>query len=104
MLSDTGEELLLNGFTTQVQFWTDTESLPWFIWELIPVKVEGLLKPSKSSSETLGSGPLPSYDGGDTRQSSARAQHTEHDEFGTVVTEVTTTVVTTCKKYRVEDA
>jgi hypothetical protein len=47
MLSDTGEELLLNGFTTQVQFWTDTESLPWFIWELIPVKVEGLLTPSK---------------------------------------------------------
>ena len=103
MLADTIEELLLNDFT-QVKFWTDEVLYPWFTWKLIPVKVEGLFT---SSSEALGSGSLPSYDG-DTGQSSARAQHTEseHDEFGTIVTEVTTTttVVQTRKKYRVEDA
>ena len=54
-------------------------------------------------------GSLPSYDG-DAGQSSTRAQHTdsEHDEFGTVVNEVTvvttTSTVTTRRKYRVEDA
>ena len=72
------------------------------------MKVEGLLSPSKPSPETLGSGSLPSYDDGDIRQSSAHAQHavSEHDEFGTVVTEVTTTstIITTRKKYRVEGA
>ena len=70
---------------------------------MLPVKVEGGFVPSRSSSETLGLGPLPSYDG-DTWQSSARAQHTEseRDELGTLVTEVT--VVTTRKRYRVEDA
>ena len=65
--------------------------------------------PSKLPTDAVGSGSLPSYDG-ETGQSSTRAQHTEseHDEFGTVVTEVTTvatnTLVTTRKKYRVEDA
>jgi hypothetical protein len=107
MLSDT-EELLLNGFTTQVQFWTDTQPVPWFIWKLIPVKVEGLFTPSQLSSETLGSGPLPSYDGDPTGQSSTHAQRaeSEHDEFGTIVNEVSvlTTTITTHKKYRVEDA
>jgi hypothetical protein len=50
-------------------------------------------------------GSLPSYDG-DVGQSSTRAQQTEseHDEFGTVVNEVTVVTVTTRKKYRVEDA
>ena len=105
MLADTVEELLLSGFT-QVKFWTDEVPYPWFTWKLIPVKVVGLVM---LSSEALGSGSLPSYDGA-TGQSSTRAQHTEseHDEFGTVVTEVTTvstnTLVTTRKKYRVEDA
>jgi hypothetical protein len=103
MLADTVEELLLNSFT-QVKFWTDEVPYPWFTWKLIPVNVVGLLT---LSSEALGSGSLPSYDG-DAGQPSTRAQHTEseHDEFGTVVTEVTTTttVVTTHKKYRVEEA
>ena len=55
------------------------------------------------------SGSPPSYDG-DAGQSSIRAQHTEseHDEFGTVVNEVTvvttTSTVTTRKRYRVEGA
>jgi hypothetical protein len=75
------------------------------------VKDKGPFMPSGSPSGGLGSGSLPSYDG-TAGQSSTRAQHTEseHDEFGTVVTEVTTvtvatnTLVTTRKKYRVEDA
>lgn len=75
----------------------------WRIWKLIPVKVEGVSAPSQLSAEAIASGSLPSYEG-ETWQSSARAQHTEseRDEFGTVVTEVT--VVTTRKKYRVEDS
>ena len=64
--------------------------------------------PSRSSSETLHSGSLPSYDGVDGvdifSQSSIHVQHAgiERDDFGTVVTEVTTTIITTRKKYRVE--
>ena len=87
----------------------DTNHHPWFIWKLIPVKDKGPFMPSGSPSGALGSGSLPSYDGA-TGQSSTRAQHTEseHDGFGTVVTEVTTvatnTLVTTRKKYRVEGA
>ena len=65
--------------------------------------VEGEFTPSQSSSETLGSGSLPSYEE-DTRQSSARTQQaeSERDEFGMVMTEVT--ITTTRKRYRVEDA
>ena len=47
MLSDT-RELLLNGFTAQVQFCqaaTVTEPIPWWIWELVPVKVESATAP-----------------------------------------------------------
>ena len=59
-----------------------------------------------SMSETLGSSSLPSYDELATGQTSAHAQRaeSERDDFGTAVTEVTTTVTTTRKKYRVEDA
>ena len=65
---------------------------------MIPVEVEGV---DRSSSETLGSG-LPPYDENEPGQSS-REQYmgSEHDDFGTVVTEVT--VVTTRKKYRVDN-
>ena len=68
------------------------------------MKVEGTPTSSWSSCEVLGSSSLPQYDDG-TGQST-RAQHveSEHDDFGTVVTEVTTTLVTTRKKYRVEDS
>lgn len=79
------------------------------MWKLIPVNVEGTFIPSQSFSETetLGSGSLPSYD---EDASSARAQRveSEHDEFGTIVNEVTvvttTNTVTTRKKYRVGGA
>lgn len=59
----------------------------------------------EGSSEIPGSGSLPSYDGDTTGQSSAHAQHAEyeHDDFGTVVTEVTTNTTTIRKKYRVQD-
>lgn len=52
--------------------------------------------------ETFGAG-LPPYDSeNESRRPSSRAQHveSEHDDFGTVVTEVI--VVTTRKKYRVD--
>ena len=42
MLSDTGE-LLLNSFTTQVQFCEAhprPDPISWWIWKLIPVNVE----------------------------------------------------------------
>ena len=68
------------------------------------MKVEAPLRPS---SETLESGPLPSYES-DAGQSSTRTQHMELErgKFGTVVNEVTvvTTTITTHKRYRVEDA
>ena len=82
------------------------------MWKLIPVKVESTFTPSLSFSENLGSGPLPSYDGDATGQSSTRTQHfeSEQDEFGTIVNEVTVvttntnSTVTTRKRYRVGDA
>ena len=85
-----------------------TQSYPWWIWKLIPVKVEGASTSSQSSSEPSGSGSPPSYDGDTTGQSSTRTQNTEseRDDFGTIVTKVTTTTttVTTREKYRVEHA
>lgn len=68
------------------------------------MRVEGAFAPSRPPSEALGSSPLPQYDGDGARPSSTHAQHveSEHDDFGTVVTEVT--VVTTRRRYRVEDA
>ena len=83
------------------------EPLSWWIWKLISVRVEGVtFTLSRPLSETVGSGSLPLYDGLTTVQppGPAHAQHveSERDEFGTVVTEVT--VVTTRKRYRVEDA
>ena len=108
-MSSNTKEPLLNLFTAQINFWKAaavTEPFSWWIWRLIPVKVEGVSAPSRPSSETLGLGSLPSYDGNATGQSSTSTQHaeSEHDDFGTIVTEVTTTFITTRKKYRVEDA
>ena len=99
----------LNKVAFQVFLCPDgSPSVPWRIWKLIPVRVEGAFSPSQSSSETLGSGSLPSYDGSTTGQSSTRTQHTEseHDRFGTIVNEVTVNTVTTTthKRYRVENA
>ena len=94
-----------------MQFWNDanSESCLWFIWKLIPVKVEDMFTPPQSPSEALGGGSLPSYGEDTAGQSSARATRhleSERDDLGTIVTEITTTstVVTTRKRYRVEDA
>ena len=91
--------------TPQVKFYDDTSYHAWKMWRLIPVKVESIPTPLQPSSETIGSGFLPPYAAPATGQSSTRTQHAESecDDFGTVVTEVTTTVTTTRKKYRVED-
>jgi hypothetical protein len=66
------------------------------------VKVEGTLSTPQLPSEVLGSEP-PSYNGDTTGQSFVHTQ-SERDDFGTVVTEVTTVTTTTRRKYRVEDA
>jgi len=70
------------------------------------VKVEDESAPSRPSSEVPGWSSLPSYDGDGTGRSSTHTLHAESelDDFGTVVTEVTTTLVTTRKRYRVEGA
>ncbi|KAF9783532.1 hypothetical protein BJ322DRAFT_1110426 [Thelephora terrestris] len=75
---------------------------PWQTWRLIPVKVEGTFTPSQVLSGTLGSSSLPPYDGDASGQSSTRAQQAECEcnDFGTIVTEV----ITTRRRYRVEDA
>ena len=85
------KKFLLNLSTPapQVKTWTDDNrnSQGNLMWDLIPVSVEG--------PETTGRESPPLYEG-DT------AQHaeTERDDFGTIVTEITT--VTTRRRYRVE--
>ena len=77
------------------------------VWQLIPVDVWPVPNSSQQSSETPAPGPPPVYDAGVTAQSSAHSQHTTEsgpDDFGTIVTEVTTVTTTTRKKYRVQDA
>lgn len=79
------------------------------VWKFIPVKVENALSPSQLLSDILGSGSPPTYDGQATEpETSTRTQNveSEHEEYGTVVTEVTVvnSTITTRKKYRVEDA
>ena len=68
------------------------------------MKVEGLFTSSQPTSRTFDSVSPPSYNGEISGQSSTHAQRVESegDDFGTIVTEVTT--VTTRKRYRVEDA
>lgn len=63
------------------------------MWELIPVEIkEG--------------GFPPSYERDEAGQPSARMERedSERDDFGTIVTEVTTVTTTTRRRYRVEDA
>ncbi|KAF9781773.1 hypothetical protein BJ322DRAFT_1111696 [Thelephora terrestris] len=92
---------------TKVQFYNEG-GYAWQRWRLIPVNVGGISAPSLSSSVIPGSGSLPPYDVDETGKSSTRTQHSANsendDEFGTVITEVTTVVTTTRRKYRVEDA
>lgn len=68
------------------------------VWSLIPAEATPQLP-----HDALGLGPLPLYDENLPGQPPAQAQHQyERDDFGTIVTEVT--IVTTRKRYRVEDA
>ena len=63
------------------------------MWKLIPI-------------ETMNQGFPPSYERDVVGLSSTSVQRaeSENDEFGTVVTEVTTVITTTRKKYRAGDA
>jgi len=67
------------------------------------MKAEDTFTPSQLSPEALSSGPPPSYDRDATGEPSTRTQHveSESDDFGTIVTEVTT--VATRKRYRVQE-
>jgi hypothetical protein len=75
----------------------------WRVWKLVPMKIVGTSTSSQSLAEAPGSGSLPPYHLDTTGQSSIRGQQAEYerDDFGTIVTEVTT--ITTRKRYRVED-
>jgi len=92
--------VIANRFASQVHF--NNVDYPFQVWRLVPVNVKGVSTPSQSES----SGSLPPYIGGATGQSSAHTHHaeSESDDFGTIVTEITTSTVTTRKRYRVEDA
>jgi len=73
------------------------------MWKLIPVETGGT--PTTPQPPVPDSPPL--YGGDTAGQPYACTQHTresERDDLGTIVTEVTTTTVTTRKRYRVEDA
>ena len=85
--------------SSKVKF-CNPNSNAWQVWKFVPAVVEGLDK----SCEGFGSGLLPPYDGNESGQSPAHSQHvgSELDDFGTVVTEVTTSIITTRKKYRVD--
>ena len=83
----------------------------WRVWKLIPVNVENTVSPSQLLPDRLGSIPPPTYEGHMTEPDSpthVRRVESEHEEFGTIVNEVTvvttTSTVTTRKRYRVEDA
>jgi len=60
----------------------------------------------RSPNETVEQEFPPSYGGDGTGQSSTRTQRaeSERDDFGTIVTEVTTVTTSTRRRYRVEDA
>lgn len=68
------------------------------------MRVEDMPTPQHLPSKSLASSLPPSYGGDATGESPARAHHaeSEDDDFGTVVTEITT--ITTRKRYRVQDA
>ncbi|KAF9781721.1 hypothetical protein BJ322DRAFT_240454 [Thelephora terrestris] len=80
----------------------DLGTWAWQYWRLIPTEVEGNATLPQPSHESLGLDPLPPYNENEHRRSSTHAQESERDDFGTVVTEVTTSIITTRKKYRVE--
>ena len=85
-----------NQFTSKVKI-HDLTSQAWGMWKLIPTEVDGGATPP---DEEPGLGPAPPYNENERRGPTTQAEY-ERDDFGTVVTEVT--IVTTRKKYRVED-
>ena len=91
--------MVTNRFISQVKF-CDLTSNAWQVWRLIPTEAEG----TDTSYEPLDLDPLPQFNERERTRFSANARREEHerDDFGTVVTEVT--IVTTQKKYRVENA
>lgn len=82
------------------------KSVPWQTWILIPQKVEGSFTPSQSLPKTVDPS-IPPSNAEDVTEPSTQTRHAEYerDDFGTIVTEVTTVTNTiiTRKKYRVED-
>jgi len=78
----------------------DLTSQAWGMWKLIPTEVEGGATPPQPPDEALGLDPLPPLNENERRRPPTQVEY-ERDDFGTVVTEVT--IVTTRKKYRVED-
>ena len=89
-----------NQFFSQVKS-CDTCPNAWQVWRLIPTDVEGTDPPY----ERFGLDAIPPYNENERMRLPAqvRREELERDDFGTVVTEVTTFTTTTRKKYRVED-
>ena len=69
---------------------------------MVPAEAEGVATPPLLWPELFDLGPLPQHGEGEPGQPPAQRMGFERDEFGMVVTEVT--IVTTRKRYRVEDA
>jgi len=71
------------------------------MWKLIPVRVE-----PRSPNEAAREESPPLYEGDPIGQPPTRTQRVEfeRDDFGTIVTEVTTVTTNTRRRYRVEDA
>ena len=70
------------------------------MWKLIPVRVEGVFTPLRLPTEKPDSSFLPPDDEGTAGQAPAYAQHAEfeHNDFSTIVTEVTTVTTTTRRR------
>lgn len=81
--------------------------VPWQTWIFKCVKAEGTFTPSQLSLRTPNAGATPPNDG-DATGTPTQTQHAEYerDDFGTIVTEITTVTntISTRKKYRVDDA
>jgi hypothetical protein len=102
IFANTGEPQLIC-LNTQVKSWTEDgrDSIPLLMWKLIPVKVE-----PRPPAEIAGQQFPPLYEGDAGVQPPTHTQHAEfeRDDFGTIVTEVTTVTTSTRRRYRVEDA
>jgi hypothetical protein len=70
------------------------------MWKLIPVEVEGVFSPVLTGIPGWGYPPPYGLDPVGQFPAKAHRAECERDDFGTIVTEVTT--ITTRKRYRVE--